>query len=306
LVDGGESGYVEIELPAKQDQKEPTIGKGKLAWRLYVAPEGKTAIEVMRNYEAALAKAGFAAQVTCVPGNCKMRNYTQFDHWLRTAAAAAPAKRLRYSYTPQTPMQVAEFFTNAPAERKAGILSTRVQGGAKTFVSITVGEQPAPGSAMLPDKSKLVDLGQRTWFVAEVLEEAAVETGKVEVSNSEAIRSGLAEEGKKAIYGIYFDTGKAEVKPESRAQLTEIAALLAKDAKLNLFVVGHTDSAGTLEANIDLSRRRAAAVVAALTGEFKIAAARLTAQGLGPLAPVASNATEAGKAMNRRVELVVR
>ena len=110
--------------------------------------------------------------------------------------------------------------------------------------------------------------------------------------------------GKAAVYGIYFDTGKAEIKPESEPALKEIAKLLQADPKLKLYVVGHTDNSGGLDYNMKLSKDRADAVVKALTGKYGIAASRLSAFGVGPLAPVASNQTEEGRAKNRRVELV--
>ena len=106
------------------------------------------------------------------------------------------------------------------------------------------------------------------------------------------------------MYGIYFDTGKAEVKPESNDTLTQIAKMLQLQPELKLLVVGHTDNVGTLAANMDLSKRRADAVVKALTTSFGVSPSRLNAQGAGPLAPVASNRTEDGRAKNRRVELV--
>jgi outer membrane protein OmpA-like peptidoglycan-associated protein len=96
------------------------------------------------------------------------------------------------------------------------------------------------------------------------------------------------------------------VKPESEPALAEIAKLLAADPKLALRVVGHTDSVGKLEDNQRLSQARAEAVLAVLTGKHGIAPARLTAHGVGPLAPVASNDAEEGRAKNRRVELVKR
>ncbi len=107
-----------------------------------------------------------------------------------------------------------------------------------------------------------------------------------------------------ALYGIYFDTDKAELKPESEPTLVEISKLLKADAKLKLFVVGHTDNVGTFDHNLKLSQASAAAVVAALTKKHGVAAARLTPFGAGPTSPVASNAAEAGRAKNRRVELV--
>jgi outer membrane protein OmpA-like peptidoglycan-associated protein len=106
------------------------------------------------------------------------------------------------------------------------------------------------------------------------------------------------------VYGIYFDTGKSDVKPESDAALREIAKLLSQEAKLKLYVVGHTDSVGQLDANMKLSQARAEAVSKTLAAKHGVAASRLKAMGAGPISPVASNATEDGKAKNRRVELV--
>lgn len=103
---------------------------------------------------------------------------------------------------------------------------------------------------------------------------------------------------------IYFDTGKAEVKPESDAALEEIAKLLQQNPQLKLYVVGHTDNAGTWASNMDLSRRRANAVTQVLSTKHGVEAARLSPQGDGPTAPVASNDTEEGRANYRRVELV--
>jgi OOP family OmpA-OmpF porin len=110
--------------------------------------------------------------------------------------------------------------------------------------------------------------------------------------------------GKVAIYGIYFDFNKAEVKPESNPVLKEIASLLKQNPKMNLYVVGHTDNVGALNTNMDLSQRRADAVVQALVSKYGADAKRLKAQGVGPLCPVTSNKTEEGRAKNRRVELV--
>jgi outer membrane protein OmpA-like peptidoglycan-associated protein len=136
-----------------------------------------------------------------------------------------------------------------------------------------------------------------------VMEMKPMETGLVTV-NAEALAGDLSRTGHVAVYGIYFDTGKADLKPESDPTLAEIAKLLKQTPALKLHVVGHTDSQGDLAMNMDLSKRRAAAVVAALTAKHGIAAARLRPEGVGPLAPVASNKTEDGRAKNRRVELV--
>lgn len=123
-------------------------------------------------------------------------------------------------------------------------------------------------------------------------------------ANAELFRTGLQTSGHVEVPGIFFDTGKAVLKPESDAALAEIAKLLQADPALKVYVVGHTDTVASLDLNMRLSRERAEAVVQALVSRHGIAAGRLSGQGAGPLAPVASNGTEEGRAKNRRVELV--
>jgi len=124
------------------------------------------------------------------------------------------------------------------------------------------------------------------------------------VANAAAFSNDLRTSGHAAVYGIYFDSGKSELKPESTQAIAEIATLLQGDTALKLYVVGHTDSVGGLESNVKLSQARAAAVVQALVQAHGIAASRLQPFGVGPTAPVASNDTDEGRAKNRRVELV--
>jgi OOP family OmpA-OmpF porin len=135
-----------------------------------------------------------------------------------------------------------------------------------------------------------------------IVEEEAMEQVVVADASSLARQIGLA--GKVSVYGIYFDTGKAVVKPESEPALVEIARLLENDPELRLYVVGHTDNVGGFDYNMDLSRARAAAVVEVLTSQHAVDPARLSAHGVGPLAPATSNGSEDGRAKNRRVELV--
>ncbi len=123
-------------------------------------------------------------------------------------------------------------------------------------------------------------------------------------ADAAALGAGIKAEGKIAVYGILFDTGKAEIKPASEPALAEIAKLLKAQPALKLHVVGHTDNVAGLDLNLKLSKARAEAVVQALTSRHGIAAGRLIPHGVGPVAPAASNDAEAGRAKNRRVELV--
>jgi outer membrane protein OmpA-like peptidoglycan-associated protein len=116
----------------------------------------------------------------------------------------------------------------------------------------------------------------------------------------------LANEGKIALYGIYFDVGKAIVKPESEEAIKTIADYLARNPKQSIYIVGHTDNTGEFAKNIKLSKDRALAIKNYLVTKHKIAATRLTSDGVGPLAPVGTNSTEEGKKLNRRVEIVLK
>jgi OOP family OmpA-OmpF porin len=123
------------------------------------------------------------------------------------------------------------------------------------------------------------------------------------VADANAMRKDLADTGKTIVYGIYFDTASAAIKPESEPALVEMVKLLNGSPTLKVYVIGHTDSVGSLESNLKLSSDRAASVVKAIT-ERGIAASRLKSAGVGPYSPVASNDTDEGKAKNRRVEFV--
>jgi len=124
------------------------------------------------------------------------------------------------------------------------------------------------------------------------------------VANAEVFANDIRATGHAAIYGIYFDTAKATIKPESAQAIEEVAKLLKADADLKIYVVGHTDNVGGVEGNLKLSQDRAEAVAQALIRTHGIAAARLKAYGCGLFAPMASNDNEEGRAKNRRVELV--
>ena len=141
------------------------------------------------------------------------------------------------------------------------------------------------------------------WSKIIVVEEKPMETGMVKVT-ADVFKSNILKDGHAAVYGIYFDTGKSVINPESDETIKEIAALLNANASMQVYIVGHTDNVGKLKDNMELSQKRAEAVVSELITKYKIPSANLEAGGVGPLAPVATNDTEEGKELNRRVEIV--
>lgn len=135
-----------------------------------------------------------------------------------------------------------------------------------------------------------------------IVEEKAME--QYVVADANALAKEISLTGKVAVYGIHFDTGKAVVKTDSKPALEEIAKLLKEDTGLKIYVVGHTDSVGAFDSNMNLSMARAEAVVDILVKEYGIDSGRLKAHGVGPLVPASTNQSEDGRAINRRVELV--
>lgn len=200
---------------------------------------------------------------------------------------------LKDNVTPPSQLQVVRNYQNAARSAGGQVLcdspeatTFRVaKGGKEVWFSVEVGNQPSGVPIMMV-----------------VIEKEAM---KQDVTlDAQAMAHDIGEAGRVAVYGILFDTGKSELKPESAPALTEIAKLLKENPSLKVYVVGHTDMVADLATNLKLSQARAQSVVNALVSQHGIAAARLIPYGDGPYAPVASNRTEEGRAKNRRVELV--
>lgn len=258
--------------------------EGQVTRLLYITPPGKTALEVHRNFEQALKQAGVKL-ITSVDG--RGAGWTTGVHW------RANFTRLK--------------FTNPWAEdiepfEGEGLYTygTFMRGGSEVSVSVLSG----PASLTARNVYKVAEGTALSAVAIQIVEAKAMATGQVTV-DAKAMAQGLQAEGKMALYGIYFDTGKSELKPESKAQLDEMAKLLQGNAALRVFIVGHTDNQGALDTNLALSRARAQAVVDALVKTYKVDGKRLGAAGLANYAPAASNGADPGRAKNRRVEMVL-
>ena len=134
-----------------------------------------------------------------------------------------------------------------------------------------------------------------------IIESAAMQN---KMTDASAMAEAISGSGSIALYGIYFDSGKSTMKPGSTPTLKEIAKLLKNQTSLTLIVVGHTDNEGSYGYNMNLSKERARSVVRELVNKHDISTRRLSHDGVGYLAPVASNRTEEGRVRNRRVQLV--
>ncbi|MGN6603514.1 MAG: OmpA family protein [Ginsengibacter sp.] len=157
---------------------------------------------------------------------------------------------------------------------------------------------------------KLFDLPKAFPVSSVKMDRIRFEDGAAMVSNiriavgAPDMRNKLLTEGKIVSYGIYFDVNKDVVKPESYGSLKEIAAILTENPNVRIRIVGHTDSDGADDANLDLSKRRSASVKNELVNAFKIDASRIETDGKGETQPVAANDSPSNKALNRRVEFI--
>jgi OOP family OmpA-OmpF porin len=137
-----------------------------------------------------------------------------------------------------------------------------------------------------------------------VVEKQKLDDGLMAVTGESPIAKALGADGKVDLYGFQFDTGKAVLRDGSKPTLQELGKVLQDNPGLNVEVVGHTDDVGGADSNQRLSEARAAAVAEALSRSYGIAAPRLKTRGMGQTVPLTANTTEAGRAQNRRVEII--
>jgi len=249
--------------------------------RIYYTVKGKTTLtEVYRNYMTALKKGGFKILAEGIHPESGTSKEVGGRGFLKT------------------------FYTKNPIPTNSGI-KILVGSATSAGACYIAAQLEKPGSNVYVVIAGSQYATEEKVFLVDIIEEKTMEDDLIKVSADEMLR-GIRADGKIALYGIYFDFDKSDVKPESEPTLKEIVTMLQKDPKLNIYVVGHTDMKGTLDYNITLSKKRAEAVIKELAAKHGISSSRLTADGVGPLAPVATNETEEGRKLNRRVELVAR
>ena len=216
------------DMPVGRDKENGEVTKGiegeYYRWDFNVR-EGLSALQLFRNFQAALQRAGYKTDFTASPDKLTMHNGSQYVY-----------------------MQFAD----------------------DSYTLYTVKQQAMKQEA---------------------------------TADAAALGNAIDASGHVAVYGIHFDTGKADILPDSEPILEQIKALLEERADLRLRVEGHTDNVGARPVNQKLSEQRAAAVVSWLT-QHGVDASRLKAQGFADTKPVGDNSTDEGRAQNRRVELV--
>jgi OmpA-OmpF porin, OOP family len=272
--------------PAKTQRVE-----GRVTRILYVGPPDRSPLEIVRNYELELKKNGFETLYTCAGTQCGEQDGVLAGNYLYTLDKRLSQTPPRGSGRPDG--QISEYALDAPVNQRY-LAAKRSRPEGDVYVSAYVATNRATHHKETQDHPVIL---------LDVIDAVPIETGMVTI-DAAAMAKDIASTGHVALYGIYFDTDKSDLKPESQPTLQEIAKLLKQDASLKLYIVGHTDNVGGFDYNIGLSERRAAAVVKELSAKHGVAATRLKPAGVGMLSPVAPNDAERGRAKNRRVELV--
>ncbi len=270
------------EGPVTYDGAEKSLAvEGPRTRLVYVVPGDRSPLEVVRNYEAELTEKGFAVAYQCGKEAC-----------------GKPGAMINLLYPLggrlENMGQVTSYAFSSPRNDQRYLLAQNPETGRTVSVY-----------AAFETFDNFPETADKVLVLVDVVDSKPMEQRMETVSAAEMALA-LSNKGAVSLYGILFEFDSDRLTVESDPTLEQIANLLNNEPDLRLFVVGHTDMTGGYEYNMDLSQRRAGAVAAALAERFGVSADRLAPAGVGPLAPVASNATEEGRAENRRVELVRR
>ena len=295
------SAYAQLKLPSGA-ALEPSYSdkkhfskllevEGRVTRTVYVTPAGRSALEVFRNFQNHLTEAGWTIAWQCENAACgesfKNLKYNWQDKATHVRGANMDTGRARF---------VESVFDGAQDIHYA--LMQKGSGPGASYVGLYVTDNSGGGFGDMSHS-----LEGRVTALVEVLEPKAMES-RIVILKAEAIGNELRADGSVSLYGLQFDTDKADLKPESKPQLDEMVRYMKANPAAKVYIVGHTDNQGPLDHNQALSDRRAKAVVAFLTGQG-VAANRMVGRGVGPLSPKASNADDAGRTKNRRVEMVL-
>lgn len=261
-------------------------------WRIvYIMPDGVSPLEVVRNYQEEITAKGGEIVYECKESECggdPNRGSGGGGGEMSLSMYLRPEENIRD--VPFSPGNCAQ--TERISNQRYTLVVLNDSGACVSVLAYIV----KPGQSC-----KAFD--GRTVAAVDIIRPEKREQKMVTIK-AEEMAGKISATGSIALYGIFFDTNKADIKPESEPTLAEVAKLLKDDPKMKLMVAGHTDNVGSFEFNMDLSQKRANSVVNALVAKYGVDRSRLTPVGVSFASPIASNRTEEGRAKNRRVELV--
>jgi OmpA-OmpF porin, OOP family len=286
------------KVEGKRDQRnnvfyEPKATKaleGRRIRVMYVMPEGVAPLQALRNYQNEVKSKGGRTLFECKDVDC--------GGGQRLSWGGGGHMSLSMYIWPRE---------KGGQQNKAGECALKSRIAEQRYTALELAGARAYASvltyAINENTGDCKTFNGRTVVALDVLEPQAM-AQKMQAPKADEMAQSISAMGRVALYGLYFDSSKSDVKPESKDTLEQIALLLKNQPALKLLVVGHTDNVGGFSANAELSRRRAEAVIAALVAQYQVDAKRLQPFGVSFASPIAANSSEEGRAKNRRVELV--
>jgi len=267
------------ELPVIINEDELKLIEGNIRRQWCQAPEGRSALEVIKNYENTIKNMGGEVLFLTRDPQSIVIDEVYFEDYfqrVRTRHGLASANQLSHYHFPG---EVSEYLVGKLETSDTDIY---------TIIAVGKGQ-------------KALDLGNTIFYELITLEAEAMEMDMITI---DSLEQEIEASGRVAIYNIYFDTGEASIKEESAEALATTAEFLKENTDKRYLVVGHTDNTGSYMINMNLSNLRAEAVVDKLIAEYDINQEQLIPVGVGPASPLFSNSTEEGRSKNRRVEIV--
>ena len=247
----------------------------KTAWR--IAAQGITSLQVLRPLRDQLSGAGYEILYEC-----------------QTQACGGFDFRFALDVLPPPHMQVDLGDFRYLSAAKAGI-------GGETVVGVLISRTGLAGYV------QIVQVGPagETPAVASTGGASLRAARDPLAADAPDLISDLEQAGRTVLSDLTFETGSARLSQGSYTSLQELADHLAANPDLTLALVGHTDSSGSLDGNIALSKRRAGSVLERLVTDYAVSRQQLEAQGMGYLSPIQNNRTIEGREANRRVEAII-
>ena len=264
------------EAPWSPDAS-PAVVEGEITRRVLRVPSSsRTSLQLVQELRTTLEQAGYEEVFGCADAACG-----GFDFRFQLDILGEPDMHVDLGDFVYLLMRAPDATTQP---HSVAVLASRSQ--VAGFVHITTVSEPGP----LPEPD---------------LAASDPETTVPEMPEPDDFISSLTQGGHAVLAGLDFGSGTSDLGDGPYPSLQALANWLGANPSARIVLVGHTDSIGSLEANTALSRQRAASVASFLVRELNADNAQIQSSGAGFLAPVASNLTEAGRAANRRVEVVL-
>jgi len=282
------------KITSKEGAPNEITEEGKIINLIYGIEntERATVLEVQRNYEQALKNGNFEILYSAfgrknISGNYKIRNvYENFGEVdvISAYKYIKPKSYFRFS--------MSSHHSNIDSDDAYFVVKGKRDGKIYTMALY-----------IHYNRSSWEGLKDNIFVLVQIVEQEDMETGQVSAAS---IDEKIKNEGKEVFHNILFEFGSDNLTQESYAIIETLSVYLKNNPTQEYYIVGHTDNVGSLPTNQTLSEKRAKAVLMALTKKYNIPVSQISAHGVGQLSPLAINTTKEGRALNRRVEIVLK